>query len=211
MNDLLDRKLKKLDRQLKYDEVPFDEEHMKKAVLRAPKARPSTTPSWIRRTAPLPLIAALTFFCIQFVTNPADHAIYTANMLPSKSSVTELKTQTNANLLSFDQKKADITSPSPKQSTMIRETYVIHNDHQFVQTGKTVQTEELGEVLGTIQIKRMMDETLRQETEIYSIKGEDDEDRIAIESRRNTGIGSTSISKQGYFVFERKEPLPQAQ
>lgn len=49
MNDLLDRKLKKLDRQLKYDEVPFDEEHMKKAVLKAPKTRPSTAPSWIRQ------------------------------------------------------------------------------------------------------------------------------------------------------------------
>lgn len=132
-------------------------------------------------------------------------------MLPSKSSVTELKTQTNAKLLSFDQKKNDTASISPKRSTMIRETYVIHNDQQFVQTGKTVQTEQLGEVLGTIQVERMMNEILLQETEIYSIKGEDDEDRIAIESRRNTGIGSTSISKKGYFVFERKEPLPQAQ
>lgn len=211
MNDLLDHKLKKLDHQIKYNYVSFDEEKMKKAVLASQKANNKRSRSWVLRTAPIPLVAVLSLICFQLAFPSSSTETHLASLSPVKSNVTEMKTSIYAEPKMLSTKASDQTTLTKGKSTMVRETYVLHNNSEFVQTGRTVDPSQLNEVIGTVKIDRLANEPLLQETKIYSIKGENTEEFIAIQSRRNTGIGSTSISKQGYFVFEHRKPLPAAQ
>lgn len=212
MNDLLDHKLKKMDHKVKYKKVPFHEERMQKAVF---QGKPKTAHrSWLRKTAPVPLVALIALFCFYVSDTPSRTSIYTAAMLPEKSTVTELKTyQQKAELQSGTVVEKSSLTSRQQSSTMVRETYVIHNEHHYIQTGKRVEETELGEVVGTVKGNLSSDTptSFFPETKIHSIKGESEKEVIAIQSRRSTGIGSTFISKQGYFVFEKKHRLPSAQ
>ncbi|MCA0972566.1 hypothetical protein LCM20_18365 [Halobacillus litoralis] len=206
MNDLLDRKLKKLDHNIKYDQVTFNEARTKKAVLNAPKSE-TTPPSWFKKAAPLPLIAVAIILCFQLLQAPPSTDTHMASLSPEKNVTSDMKTPvfSEAKFLSGEGIQSTSTQPV-KRSTMVRETYVLHNNHEFVQTGQTVQESQLKDVVGTAEIEPLSHDSYTHETKIYSIEGENPEKVIAIQSRRNTGIGSTSISKQGYFVFEMKTP-----
>lgn len=103
------------------------------------------------------------------------------------------------------------TNESSSTSRMVQKTYVIHKDEQFVQTEKSVTSEQLGEVIGTIgpqshgEGERTLESvtSFQPATKIYRIKGDAPEDKIAIQSWRSTGIGTTPVTRQGYFVFEK--------
>ncbi|TGB01905.1 hypothetical protein [Halobacillus salinus] len=204
MNDLLDRKLKKLDHNIKYDHVPFDKDKTKMAVLEAPKTSRKQSYSWLFKAMPVPLLAALVIVCFQFDFSPSSSETHMAAQSPIKSNVTEMKTSIYAEPEMLSNNTEGKATMTKSQSTMVRETYVFHNDQEYIQTGRTVNQPELHEVIGTVKIEQVANEPLLEETKIYSIKGEDTDEHIAIQSRRNTGIGSTSISKQGYFVFEKR-------
>ncbi|MYL51320.1 hypothetical protein GLV98_17680 [Halobacillus litoralis] len=206
MSDLIDRKLKKLDQNVKYDQVPFDERHMKKMVLQSSKKKPPKQPHVGMKTLLIPTATILLFTGWQLSQN--QQPPHTASLLMTKDAIPELKTAAVEPPSTFV--KAD-NSQKQKTSMMVRETYVIHEDEQFFQTAKRVTPKELGEVIGTINHKNPGEESdalesvtaFLPETKIYRIKGEEDENRIAIRSWRSTGLGSATASTQGYFIFEK--------
>ncbi|MYL72847.1 hypothetical protein GLW00_18610 [Halobacillus litoralis] len=205
MSDLIDRKLKKMDQSVKYDQVPFDKRHMKKMVLKSSKKKPKKQPHGGAKTLLIPTATILLFTGWQLSQD--QQPPQTAGLLMTKDTIPELKTAAVKAPSTFI--KAD-NSQKHKTSMMVRETYVIHEDEQFFQTAKRVTPEELGEVIGSINHKNPGEESdaldsvtaFLPETKIYRIRGEE-EGRIAIRSWRSTGIGSVTASTQGYFVFEK--------
>ncbi|KHE70066.1 hypothetical protein [Halobacillus sp. BBL2006] len=214
MNDLLDHKLKKLDKESKHKKVPFQKEHTYRAVLLG-TLKQSHRQRWrMSLIIPLPLIALVAFFSMQFTDTHSRTPIYTASMQPEKSILAGSKTFDFHREL-FVEKSLTSTE---KSATMFTETYVIHDGKKYIQTGKRVDPESLNKVIGRVKNKDAPEKktfskgaTFFPETEIYSIKGRKESEMIAIQSTRSTGIGSSSISTPGYFVFKKKEALPTAQ
>ncbi|GEN55137.1 hypothetical protein [Halobacillus faecis] len=206
MSDLIDRKLKKMDQNVKYDQVPFDERHMKKMVMKSSHIKKQKKSHAGRKSLLIPTATLLLFTGWQLSQN--HQSPETAGLLMTKDTVPELKTAAVEPPSTFV--KAD-NSQKHKTSMMVRETYVIHEDEQFFQTAKRVSPKELGEVIGTINHKTPGEDSdalesvtaFLPETKIYRIKGDDDENRIAIRSWRSTGLGAATASTQGYFVFEK--------
>ncbi|MGR9047727.1 hypothetical protein ACQ4XT_03690 [Halobacillus faecis] len=206
MSDLIDRKLKKMDQNVKYDQVPFDERHMKKMVLKSSQKKKQKQSHVGMKTLLIPTATILLFTGWQL--SQSQQPPETAGLLMTKDTIPELKTAAVDPPPTFV--KAD-NFQKHKTSMMVRETYVIHEDEQFFQTAKRVPPNELGEVIGTINHKNPGEEAdalesvtaFLPETKIYRIKGEENENRIAIRSWRSTGIGSVTASTQGYFVFEK--------
>lgn len=211
MSDLIDRKLKKFNQETKYDHVPFDKRYTYKSVLRSLDKKQTKKVNWMKRYPPLPLIAVLILSCLQLSQGPSHTTKHTASPLTEKNSITELKTDKSITEVSFASDTSG-SKYSASPSKMVRETYVIHRDESFVQTDQRVESEQLDEVIGTIQHPRPVKDTYKltnvtafyPQTKIYSIKGKDKQDKIAIQSWGNTGLGSTSTGKQGYFIFEKK-------
>lgn len=212
MSDLIDRKLKKINKEVKYDEVPFDQRHMHKSIIQSLRRKPKKQSTWIKRSSPVSLTIILLITGLYF--SPTEPNIETAGLMTERSPAPELKTATSEPGTSL------VKQASPHHtntSMMVRETYVIHEKKQYVQTGKRVTTEELGEVIGIVEHQASVEnnqslESMARflpETKIHKIKGEETKDKIAIQSWRSTGIGSTSVSKQGYFVFEKSSAMPQ--
>ncbi|SFK38061.1 hypothetical protein SAMN04487936_112108 [Halobacillus dabanensis] len=209
MSDLIDRKLKKVNKDVKYDEVPFDQRHMHKSILQSLRRKPKKKAIWIKKSSPLPIAAILLFSGLHF--SQTEPNTETAGLMTERIPAPELKTATvQPGTSSAKQTSTHHTNTS----MMVRETYVIHEKKHFIQTGKRVTTEELGEVIGTVE-HQPSNESLESvarflpETKIYKIKGEETKDRIAVQSWRSNGIGSTSVSRQGYFVFEKSPAMPQ--
>ncbi|UOQ91712.1 hypothetical protein MUO14_14290 [Halobacillus shinanisalinarum] len=220
MNDLLDHRLKKMDHNMKYQKVPMrkpDIENMVHQVTHQPTKRP--VKKWMKFTFPMPAVAAIAFLCFQVTNQPSETAMHKAVPLSERSLVTEHKAQqpieSSTNVQSIQQTSGTEISEQKQRSTMVRQTYVMFDDHMFVQTGKRVTETELSKVIGTVKTSTAQEQQRNNaffpEADIYSIKGADASNKIAIQSRRSTGIGSSSISQQGYFIFEKKEPLPAAQ
>lgn len=207
MSDLIDRKLKKMNKEIKFDEVPFDQRHMHKSILQSLRRKPKKQSTWIKKSSPIPA-AVILLIITGLHLSQAEPNTETAGLMTERIPTPELKTATSETTPSF----AKQASPHhANTSKMVRETYVIHEDEQFIQTGKRVTSEELGEVIGTVE-QKLPDENTQSlasvahflpETKIYKIKGNEAKDRIAIQSWRSTGIGTTAVSKQGYFVFEK--------
>ncbi|MGI8316443.1 hypothetical protein [Halobacillus mangrovi] len=208
MNDLLAHKLKKIDKKVKQDKVSFDKEHTHKAVIARMHKPNGSNQLRVSLMISLPAIALVTFFCLQILDTHSGTPIHTASMHPEKTMAFVAKTAAFHDG-TLDKKSFTSTEAS---STMIRETYVIHNNEHFVQTGELVNPEELNEILGLVKNEDSAEElALRRnsssffpEAKIYSIKGRDKNEMIAIQSTRSTGIGSSSISNQGYFVFKKR-------
>ncbi|WLR48242.1 hypothetical protein LC065_03025 [Halobacillus litoralis] len=206
MSDLIDRKLKKMDQNVKYDQVPFDERHMKKMVLKSSQKKKQKQSHVGMKTLLIPTATILLFTGWQLSQNQQPPE--TAGLLMTKDTTPELKTAAGDPPSTFV--KAD-NFQKHKTSMIVRETYVIHEDEQFFQTAKRVTPKELGEVIGTINHKNPGEKSdalesvtaFLPETKIYRIKGEENENRIVIRSWRSTGIGSVTASTQGYFVFEK--------
>ncbi|MYL39916.1 hypothetical protein [Halobacillus litoralis] len=201
MNDLTDRKLRKMNHRVKYDHVPFDERYMKKNVIQSMhkgSPRPKSG-SWMRKKLWVPAFVTAAAFT---VTWNADHpASDEAGRMAYKSISSHVKTYGGAS-------GADMAhTPSP----IVRETYIIYEDKEFHQTSTRVSKEQLGEVVGVIGHQSPGEEAepltrvnnFQPEAKIYTIKGEKHTDKVAVQSWRSTSIGPASLSRQGYFVFEK--------
>ncbi|QAS52511.1 hypothetical protein [Halobacillus litoralis] len=218
MSDIMDRKLKKMNQDVKYCQVPFDRRHMQRSVLHSLKRKRIRKVSRLKKIAPLPIFMTLLFTGLHLFSPASPPASEQASLLPEKSTAAELKSVTHASKASHTNGQSAVP-PSNNTSMMVRETYVIHEDEQFVQTGNRIPKEQLGEVVGTIEHKPPTENQNKLEsvtaflpkTKIYKIKGSEGENSIAIQSWRSTGVGSTSISKQGYFIFEKSRPMKNAQ
>ncbi|WP_226585307.1 hypothetical protein [Halobacillus litoralis] len=200
MSDLIDRKLKKLNQDIKYDQVPYDQRYMKRNVHQSLKSRPKKHPEFKMKSWLLPVMTLLILFtAVQLASTKTE--MEEAGLLTPKESAAGFK------VASAKKEAAFMNQPASK---MVQETYVIHQDEQFYQTGKTVSPDQLGEVIGTITPSHL-DESLKEagefqtETKIFTIKGVENQNKIAIRSWRNTGIGAATISTEGYYVFEKSE------
>ncbi|UOR10407.1 hypothetical protein [Halobacillus amylolyticus] len=220
MNDLLDRRLKKMDHNVKYQKVPMRErdiESMIHQVTHHPAKRPAK--KWMKLTFPMPAVAVIAFLCFQVSNQPSESTTHKSVPLSERSLVTEHKAQqtsgSSTNVQSIQQTSSMDIAEQKQSSTMVRQTYVMFEDDMFAQTGNRVTETELSKVIGTVKTSTALEQQRNNaffpEADIYSIKGMDASEKIAIHSRRSTGIGSSSISQQGYFIFEKKEPLPAAQ
>ncbi|MFD2923282.1 hypothetical protein [Halobacillus naozhouensis] len=221
MNDLLDYKLKKMDHNVKYRKVPMKEQDIDEMVQQVTNHQ-SKKPlkNWIKLTFPMPAVAVIALLCFQVTNQPAESEVHKAAPLSERSLVTELKAQQSlASTSSQDQTVQPLSGTKwtdRKQGpTMIRQTYVMFEEEMYVQTGNRVEKSKLHQVIGTVKPGNASEQHAKQaffpETDIYSIEGNDSSEKIAIHSRRSTGIGTSSISQQGFFIFKKQQPLPAAQ
>ncbi|WP_079525477.1 hypothetical protein [Halobacillus hunanensis] len=221
MNDLIDHKLKKMDHNVKYRKVPMEERDIDKMVQQVTNHQSKKpTKNWMKITLPMPAVAVIALLCFQVTSQPSQSEVHKASPLSERSLVTELKAQQSVTSTSSPgqsvQTLSGTTWTDHKQSpTMIRQTYVMFQNEMYVQTGNRVEKSELHEVIGTVKPGNASEQQPQQaffpKTDIYSIEGMDSSEKIAIHSRRSTGIGTSSISQKGFFVFEKQQPLPAAQ
>lgn len=216
MNELMDRRLKKMNHNVKYQKVPMDEQEVNKLVNKVTKQTSKPTKNWARAALPVPAVAVLAFVFFQLNYQPPYSSANDISLLSQRSINTEMKSQ---QLIENEEAQDSIEQASEQgereSSTIVRQTYIIHNDNMFVQTGKRVEKSDLKESLGSVKPENSLDQqrgnSVNSEERIYSIQGVDEQRLVAIKSRRSTGIGSSSISQQGYFIFEREDSLPIAQ
>ncbi|UOQ44435.1 hypothetical protein MUN89_00085 [Halobacillus salinarum] len=221
MNDLLDRRLKKMNHDVKYNKVAFEEKDIQKIVQKAKQRPHRFRKSWMVRTLPIPAAAVLLFLCFQVMQSPSDQ-MHTASFLPEKQladkeKMTQTFDQSNIHQLKGEQSLQGAQA-GDQTSTMVRQTYVIHEGARYVQTGQLVDSSRLDEVIGTVQDSTAQTAPsmnhapmLFPKAKIYSVKGKKDSEAIAIQSRHNSGVGSSSVSQQGYFLFEKEAELKKAQ
>ncbi|WP_281659398.1 hypothetical protein [Halobacillus sp. Cin3] len=201
MNDLTDRKLKKMNHRVKYDHVPFDERYMKKNVIHTMNHGKTRHKSSFLMKKKLWVPAFVTAAAFTVTWNTNGPSTEEAGSMAYQSTPSHVKVPAPA-------AGADIAHTS---STMVRETYIIYEDEEFHQTNTLVSKEQLGEVVGVIGHQSPGEEAepltqvnnFQPEAKIYTIKGENQTDKVAVQSWRNTGIGSPTVSTQGYFVFEK--------
>lgn len=210
-----------MDHNVKYRKVPMKERDIDEMVQRVTNHQSKKQmKNWMKITFPMPAVAVIALLCFQVTNDPSQSEVQKASPFPERSLVTELKAQQSvASTSSYGQSVQPLSGAKwtdRKQSpTMIRQTYVMFENEMYVQTGNRVEESELHQVIGTVKPGNASEQQPQQaffpETDIYSIEGIDSSEKIAIHSRRSTGIGTSSISQQGFFVFKKQQPLPAAQ
>lgn len=212
MSDIMDRKLKKITQELKYDQVPFDGRHMKKTVLKSLRQEEKTP---YKRRMLFPLLAVFPTAALLSLSYTESQTPMTASTLVGQTIKGDFKTAGSIEDAEFANAGAE-HSTDIKVSKMIRATYIIHEGKAYIQTNKQVSPKQLHEVIGTMEhlpsakdkLKSVPTQTTK--TSIYSIKEEDPKEKIAVQSWRDEGTASTGTGKQGYYLFQNAEthPLP---
>ncbi|MFG6150483.1 hypothetical protein [Halobacillus sp. B23F22_1] len=216
MNELMDRRLKKMNHNIKYNKVPMDQHDASALIV---KVRNHTHPSslrWIKYIFPVPAVAVVAFMFFQINYQPSNSSEQEISFLSQRSMNTEMKSQ---QFITNDEAQKNIEQASntedTQSSTMVRHTYIIYDDNMYVQTNEQVDESDLEKPIGHVKPETPAEQqrgaSVTSEEKIYSVKGTDHHDQIAIKSRRSTGIGSTAVSQHGYFIFEKEEALPMAQ
>ncbi|WP_173917822.1 hypothetical protein [Halobacillus sp. Marseille-Q1614] len=213
MNELMDHRLKKMNHQVKYEKVPMGEHEVHKMIHQVKNQPATPRTSWAKTALPFPAMAILAVIAFQFYNQPSDTETFDVTLNSQRSADMEMKDLQTQNIESAE--KIELVSGNTKDtSTIVRQTYIIHNDEFYVQTGRQVQPDELDKPVGTATPKPSESQKFipfTQHETIYAVKGEDEQHIVAIKSWQSTGIGSGNISQQGYFVFEKEEALPIAQ
>ncbi|MCP3031842.1 hypothetical protein LF817_10850 [Halobacillus sp. A1] len=211
MNELMDRRLKKMNHNVKYQQVPMDEYEMDKLLNQATNQAPKNSKVWKKSALPMPAAAVLIFMIFQ--VQPSHSSQYDTTSLSQRPVHTEMKGQ---QLIENDEAQHTIEQASAQSEqqtyTMVRHTYIIFNDEMFVQTGETIEKSKLVETIGTVKPETSAELQRRQsitsKENIYSVEGMDENEVIAIKSRRSTGHETT---KKDYYIFQKQDSLPIAQ
>ncbi len=220
MNDLLDRRLKKMNHNVKYKRVSFKEKDIQRMVRRTKQKSARSSKSWMKLALPIPIVTLLAAMVLLYFNTPSRTPMYTAATLEDKQVTTSLKSVPIFDKSDINQTKAFDrgASTEAETSTIIQETYVIHNGERYVQTGQVVKASQLDQVIGTVtenqskvQKPANTPPNLFPKAKIYSIEGKEASKYIAIQSRHNIGIGTSSVSKQGIFIFEKQKQLAKSQ
>ncbi|MCP3029314.1 hypothetical protein [Halobacillus sp. A5] len=216
MNELMDRRLKKMDHKVKYNKVPRDEHEASALIVKVRNHYNKPAKKWPRYIIPVPTVAVLAFIFFQINDQPSSSSQHEISLLSQRSVNTEMKSQ---QVVHNDEAQQSIEQASDRDdnssSTMIRHTYVIYNDNMYVQTDDRVEEDDLEEPIGSVEpdspAEQQSRKSITSEEKIYSVKGSEAEDLVAIKSRRSKGIGSSSVSEQGYYLFKKEDALPMAQ
>ncbi|MFC7322117.1 hypothetical protein [Halobacillus campisalis] len=211
MNELMDHRLKKMNHNLKYQQVPMDEFEMDKLLNQATNQPPRNSKIWRKAALPMPAAAVLIFMIFQ--VQPSHSSQYDTASLSQRPVHTEMKGQ---QLIENDNVQDTIEQASAQSEqqtyTMVRHTYIIYNDEMFVQTDESIDRSRLVETIGTVKPEASAElqrgQSITSNEKIYSVSGMDEEEVIAIKSRRSTGHGPT---KKDYYIFQKQESLPIAQ
>ncbi|GGF33873.1 hypothetical protein GCM10010954_36160 [Halobacillus andaensis] len=216
MNELMDRRLKKMNHKVKYNKVPMDQHDASALIVKVRNHTHQPSRKWIKYIFPVPAVAVVAFMFLQINYQPSNSSEQEISFLTQRSLNTEMKSQ---QFIINDEAQQNIEQASntenSQSSTMVRHTYIIYNDNMYVQTDEQVDESALEEPIGHVKPETPAEQqrgaSVTSEEKIFSVKGTDPNDLIAIKSRRNKGIGSTAVSQHGYFIFEKEEALPMAQ
>ncbi|WP_082235620.1 hypothetical protein [Halobacillus massiliensis] len=214
MNELMDHRLKKMNHDVKYKKVPMGE-HETHKIIHHVKNRPVRnyrTTHW-KKTLPLSTVAAAAVIAFQFYSYPSNTETQEATLASQRSANIELKEQQM--VTAEEQESIELLSGNKDEaSPIVRKTYVIHKDSLYVQTERQVQPQLLDKSIGTAvpqESSNQRQSSLPQQEKIYAVKGEEEQEAVAIKSWRYVGTGASRINQKGYFIFEREESLPLAQ
>ncbi|WP_431801760.1 hypothetical protein [Halobacillus andaensis] len=215
MNELMDRRLKKMDHKVKYSKVPMDEHEASALIVRVRNHYNKPARKWPKFIIPVPTVAVIAFMFFQINYQPTNSSQQEITLLSQRPVNTEMKSHQTIQSDEAQQTIEQASSQEENQSsTMVRHTYVIHNEEMYVQTEERVEESELEEPIGSVKPDVPAEQSgasIASQEKIYSVKGTDSSEFVAIKSRRSKGMGSNSVSEQAYYLFEKEESLPMAQ
>ncbi|MFD1019225.1 hypothetical protein [Thalassobacillus hwangdonensis] len=91
MSDLLDRRLKKSNKQVKYSKVDFDEQNIQNIMDAVHAASPAQKRGrWVKRLTAVPVVAACSLLLLQYYPDTAGTDIHSAADIPARTTAEAL-------------------------------------------------------------------------------------------------------------------------